>query len=840
MPARPAAPRLSAIVVAVVLAGTLALQRPPDARASHSESSAQSTGTAGCMSWVQDAPCQDWSTEKPEGGHAWIFADEASYSGGGSTLLTRQSYDLEEEYTPSGTWRSVTLSGSMTASNSGGGKSGNSADYDISLEAPGPQVSVRGTISAVAEGSEYVVGSTSASILIECGDVEYTFEQEVDAGASEPNSASKSGAPLATVDSNGESCDVEFDASVSATTNQPAAGNAGSVRLTFELTFSTDVAEGCEGIEGVVTDGPADMHENPLGGIRVQLFRDGSPRGPAVATADDGFYCLPGDEATPPGDYQLRATLVDQRHEPPLFETRYHLDTNALFVEVPVEADDFAGGSQVPIAFVDSLRPWVSDVANVHYQSARFVGWLTDTLGWSPAAIGPFIVRTHDDGGTRYRRSEKIVFISLADSAFEDRDQAHDVAPENGEWHEIGHHVGYALGVGSATAPACQDRINHGGWLNTTTCDSVIEGFPTFLATLASIDLDAGLPGYANSVYAGFQDLEAQNMFPWSAIPHAGGWVQREDMAVAALLWDLADDTPTESGAVVVAPPAGNPVSVRDEIAIGGSELIDLLSALQVNTVEDLYRAAVGSPHVPASASAPSIDLDGDDVPDASALDAVFLMHGFYPVEDPSLPAFRVGDAFPRTDHVPDGLAGLVPRPNVERVPGSYVRLRNGTTEQVSFSIEVAGEEGGEPFRLTESVPANATDLLYLEVPPYYRSILAPGDTLPACDAEGLSTRAITISAPGMDPRTLDTCEYTHAVVAATDGAALTVTVGPGPYGADAATPMPSAGPAGPTSAAGEALPLLVLVVGGLVAVLALLGLVGIGRRRGREPSPGA
>jgi hypothetical protein len=86
----------------------------------------------------------------------------------------------------------------------------------------------------------------------------------------------------------------------------------------------------------------------------------------------------------------------------------------------------------------------------------------------------------------------------------------------------------------------------------------------------------------------------------------------------------------------------------------------------------------------------------------------------------------------------------------------------------------------------------------------------------------------VTISAPGLDPRTVDSCEYFRLVAAATGPTALA-------YGGSRTVPGPSADPADPLAPAADANggpPALILAGFVTVVVVVVVG-IALLRRKG-------
>jgi hypothetical protein len=812
-------------------------------------------GQVGCNA-SSGSVCDDWEHVSPAGAREWTKPDRRDEGG----MSAKGNVSFVEQRDAAGRFISVTVTAHLETSISNRGNGRADFYYQLYVEAPSAQLDVTGIVTIAATGSEYIYASTNAEVNVHCDEDDLAVELETIAGGggSNPMSDTDSESLGARVDTGLDDCSIQVDGAVNAATNREAPGESG--RTTVDVAVTVAAAgppPPCGGLHGTVFDGAApSAHHNPLPGVRVQLYRDGAPVGEAVATEDDGTYCLQAGDGVQPDDYLARATLVYARHDPPLFETRIYPTTAAAFAEVPVTAADFAVDRTVDIPFVDdAAKPHQSDTANIHWQSTRFVDWLL-TVGFTPETLTRFTIVTFDSSSTssHYSRGTTPPSVHIAaapaggvgpgKSTFLARNEPVDNGPENAEWHEIGHHVGAVLGIADIYGEPCDDREPHGGWLNDTTCDSLGEGFAEWIAVAASITIDAGTgPGYGTTFYAMHHDIEVTASRPWTLWPTPSGTLNGdEDAAVASLLWDLADDTPAEAGLLIRAKDADAPndgsglfdVPARDRLAIGDAAILRILRERRPQTVVDLFEALKADAALPADANVRDLDLDGDDVADASPLEEAFLMHGFHPVHDLVFPRFVLGDPISRTDRETTLSIGLAVRPETATVPNSWVRFQNGTDTPETFTIDAAFA-GGTVSR-TVSVPAHSTRLEYVEVPPYYLAVLEPGAALPPCGGADHELITITISAAsgGAEPRVLDSCAYWQAIVASTDGSAATYTVGSGPFGSDAA-PGSSNAPAAPSPTEPGGIAAATLAIGAAIAVAIALAIVFALRWRGAK-----
>jgi hypothetical protein len=159
--------------------------------------------------------------------------------------------------------------------------------------------------------------------------------------------------------------------------------------------------------------------------------------------------------------------------------------------------------------------------------------------------------------------------------------------------------------------------MNHGGYRNPSSCDSLSEGFAGFLPTLCGQTIDG------DTQYAGFMNLD-ENMRAWDFSP--SGTASREQIAAATMLWDLVDaNVDTLDTLVIGEDEVHREVTYSDTVNLPLSVLwIKMVAARPLN-VHDLLDA-IGFQD-------PTRDLDGDGIADVAPLDEVFLMHGFFPID---------------------------------------------------------------------------------------------------------------------------------------------------------------------------------------------------------------
>jgi len=573
----------------------------------------------------------------------------------------------------------------------------------------------------------------------------------------------------------------------------------------------------------------SDGHGNPIKGMKVELRRDDD------TVIDDhplntvgGTYVFE-DGVAPGTSYNLQATLVDHCIDPctPSFDIRYAPGANeAVWIlwRFKVEAGqplsytlNFDDNDPLTLGYSIPVSRHLDDLANIYVRMRQYVDWvkghLTADTGstvrvYTFAAVDPFDGSAVPSAEGYYdHRAPEIVF-GVAKSEFENRDGVldsghRDDAPLNGEWHEFTHHL-YATWIDEE----CLADTNHGGYNNPDSCDSLHEGFATFLPTLAARDISGRFSG---SDYAGITDLE----WPLKAWAFTSG-LAREDLAVAGLLWDLtARSGNTEISSVIAwdgLPHVTTYTNTSTPIPVG--TLWNLMASVHPKTVVD-FRKALGNPDL-------SVDLDGDGRSDVAPIDVPFLMHGFYPIDSAQKMTFthtltyydvgyaqrangaaRRDDAVGSTSHYvydAEGLetARLIPRFAVGRDPHANVALTvldpsGGVVSDATATLTVI-YPGGQTT--SSQMLGSGAALVHLELPPYFDYPLPAGSALPACDPAHDIRLTVTIrveknGAASTELPTFDNCAYLHAIAAATGPAALSFAVHvPVAHPADIVPPM--------------------------------------------------
>jgi FG-GAP-like repeat/CARDB/Divergent InlB B-repeat domain/Bacterial Ig-like domain (group 2)/FG-GAP repeat/WD40-like Beta Propeller Repeat len=568
----------------------------------------------------------------------------------------------------------------------------------------------------------------------------------------------------------------------------------------------------------------SDGHSNPLKGLKVELRRpDGSVIDDKPINTVGGSYVF--ERGLAPGDYVIRATLVDDCRTPgclPSFDIRYAPEPDEpVWIEYKftVHATNESGYFEWIFDKTDPdlansniasgvPRDYLDDMANIYFRTRQYVDWLKThltpdtgatvqfyTFAVSDPADGTPIAL--DDAYYKAGSTPKIV-ISAAESDFENRDGAEDPgydndAPENVEWHEFTHHLWTTL----INNTGCPGDKNHAGYNNPDTCDSLYEGFANFLPTFAAQDITGDLN---NSHYNDVWDLSSLTK-AWGYRP---GPYNTEDLAVAALFWDLVDtDANTLDNQVIGADGLHHPVTYTDNVSISIDQLWSQLTSAHPVTVFDL-RASFGI-------NDPTIDLDGLGVNDVAPVDVPFLMHGFFPVDtDQTLtdthksyhydvgyaqhlvPTAARNSMIGATTHHVYNAAGT------ETVPFNPPRKRDPISPNANIQVTVLDASfvplSGATVNMTINYPdgregtvsrqlgSGSGALVHLELPAYFDYLLPDDAPLPACDPDHDLMVQVTLSASmngadSLENFSFDNCTYLQAMAAASGPGALSYTL---------------------------------------------------------------
>lgn len=540
-----------------------------------------------------------------------------------------------------------------------------------------------------------------------------------------------------------------------------------------------------------------DGHGHELNGLKVELRTVGG------TVLDDAPYASTGGsyvfKTVGPGEYVVRATLVDNKvvaGSVPAFDIRTNNEdlspTEPVWTEHRITMPA-ARGLITTLNFADSPglhatnveaghRHRLDDMANIYFRVRQYVDWVKLNLVPDTGRTVKFYTFALFDQGADpgedgfvepdrafYRGLPASISMGTELSKYESRDGIAepgeaDAAPENAEWHEFTHHLTHTF-----VLPYQCEGENHGGSTNPDTCDSLFEGMAMFFPTVAEQQIED-----TNDVnYDGMGGLE-WNTRAYRIRSTDDGPVSSEDLAVASLLWDLLDsDVDRDPVQIISSTGLHIPYELSDTISSSLATLWGQLTTSRPRTVADL-RQMFGTPAI-------TVNLDAAAPADIAPLDAVFLMHGFYPINgdqvisdthkehhydvaaaqrsNPSLPRNAwVG----RTDHIVYSATGpetpQIPRFNApsNRNARVNVSIRDASGSPVSGAevslvaraVPIGGATGtGQTSTFTRRVENGENAPLHYEPPIYFSYLLPQGAPLPPCDPVNDTQVSVTVSA---------------------------------------------------------------------------------------------
>lgn len=545
----------------------------------------------------------------------------------------------------------------------------------------------------------------------------------------------------------------------------------------------------------------SDGHGHPLDDLKVEL-RDYETEALTPFTGEPkagGTYTF---EDVAPGEYRIRAYLTDAvgrsfeiRHgwpnaDPVELDRKVTIPPDVLQVEVEFEISGSA--SQIVSSNVDPLDR-LDDLAAIYFQTHEFVKWVRANLTANTGSLVPIhAFATTSPGGQpflgRYLIDPPAILFAPALSDYSNRDEDRDNSPVNGEWHEFSHHL-FNQFVARFDCPG----VNHAGYENANSCDSLQEGFAIFLPTQVRKDPH----------YVGAADLE-DHIKPWNyrLEVNTGKLYSTEDLAVAALFWDLADSTTDSELTQAIAQGGVHLVtSYTDSISLSLPDLWSILTAQHPSTVAALQDAL----SLDSRFRNITLDVDHDLVLDVNAVDPLFLMHGFFPiVNDQTLtsthgtyhydvnsaritpgvePNINVGYSGHAEYYFQTGLirAFLHPRSSLTLVPEANLEIQARDASGTPLhggEVELTIQYPGTQQTVRRSLDASDSAPVHLELPLYFDHLLPVDAPLPPCNPATDRTVSVTVRAivngfVSTNAETFDNCEYVQAMLASSTNTAL-------------------------------------------------------------------
>jgi len=268
---------------------------------------------------------------------------------------------------------------------------------------------------------------------------------------------------------------------------------------------------------------------------------------------------------------------------------------------------------------------------------------------------------------------------------FCDKDSASELPdrPVNDEWHEMGHYLLRDMYDFSDGKP----YVNHAGYNNPSTNDSLVEGFAEFIGMLVNEWQGHPIP-YIYPIYDGAKNLET-DIKVWDF----------EEYAVAGILWDLHDSGTETNQGFVINGTRVNPSKVLtafdDNVSLDAKTIIDTFNADEPKTLVDLYNSF--------SSIVPKSDLD-----------MIFVNHGaFADIIQRNQIHDSWNETISQTGKTPDRLIRLKA---LQTLPGSFIVSDADAKYDVTF-------RHAQPFSYYDYsyiVSMKAGKLTYFEMPPEY------------------------------------------------------------------------------------------------------------------------
>jgi len=469
--------------------------------------------------------------------------------------------------------------------------------------------------------------------------------------------------------------------------------------------------------------------EYPLGGVLTWLTQwtaENPYRWVAeVITDEEGDFSF--DLPLSSGSYNIIAWLGYHTNFASAIFSVYH---NHIQVHVVSPSIDLSAGAseEVNIDFSDSLlkvldftsfpppelsssllpRDRLDDLAMTYAHVKQVIDFETDVLGVTPDLNLPIEVHAYSDqtNGAFYNGE---IYIGDDISDYDNGNR-----PMNREWHESFHQLmDDTIGI---PWPYPAGTVNHGGYANTYTVDSWVEGWAEFWPCVLWDDLGLEAPYLYRMAGLGHIPLVDWWLVGgpvnfeenWKAWDEQNG-SSREEFAVASLLWDLYDP-------VDVSDREWEPIWewYHDHLQLSTHQIWQVVANDNLQDMKDVYDAL-------RSAGIGTDDPDEDGV---DSLDELFIMHGFF--------ADTNGNRH-HDEGEEIGRAADQSRPDRRMTPGienAYLLLQvidqlNSTTD-ATIVYEFSYEPPWDYLNYTYEIPVSAateTALVYLEPSPIERPV---------------------------------------------------------------------------------------------------------------------
>lgn len=430
-------------------------------------------------------------------------------------------------------------------------------------------------------------------------------------------------------------------------------------------------------IEGKVNvadlSGWAPVSVLPIVEVPVTLLRRGEVLAHTVSQAPDGAFSLGGPPADKADGLVIRVELTHGITNPASLKVLYADEPDPVYLQtepftLPKDSSspyvrDVDFGATSGITSGPAYRDKLVDLAVIYYHTRQ--AWETAAINEGIKTV-PIVVRAFSQHETGLTNDGIDIHESYSSRSEVNR-------PGNREWHEYGHHAMASL---LGEDPGLGDK-RHDGYLNCSTNNSYSEGFAELFSMLTAKHMGRSTSPWLYQASGTAYNLEA-NYMPWSYVPDKGGIYSLEEFAVAGLLWDFVDEAntldvtqsagfpPAYQGLVSL--PNGNTAATavaeyHDHVSISEKELLDVMKRKppdgpQINTLSQLYdmmksvRIGQQKPH-------PGSDL--------TALDELFIAHGFFADTSPQNLSYDRGEKIGTTDHPELSIGGVTVKECVPR-----------------------------------------------------------------------------------------------------------------------------------------------------------------------------
>ncbi len=274
--------------------------------------------------------------------------------------------------------------------------------------------------------------------------------------------------------------------------------------------------------------------------------------------------------------------------------------------------------------------------------------------------------------------------------------------PDNSIWHEMGHY--WWLQIYGSFWPMSAADPNHGGYRNSSTVDSLGEGFAEFTSMLIAEYFGDPRP-FMYAVSGNNHNLEVDIQL-W------GPPADREEFAIAGLLWDLHD------GGNIEFKPLGTistVIETADHVSLSDVQIFAIFVEEKPRTLKAVHDALMDIPPYGGT------DTDLDGVPDVREL---FVAHGAFEDTAPTNQRWDGGAEI-------IGFGGRAGRWNSPPLPQAYLRIRLVDVAGHAVSLDEAtmhvDMRFADPFRYYDyqDVRPLASDRVYFVMPPPFYQVTA-------------------------------------------------------------------------------------------------------------------